>query len=193
MNIVSSITTYFSHSNYATHHLKEELKKGKDKRGIQVTGATCFSSFSIHARSISQCLHPMQRCLVLGVIKFDMAAVSTLALHTVTKNALTWSGQTKALQKYILPGPNSLRFQLDLHNMNTLLTPIAHGLETLEGQNTTCSDVFHIYIGIAINFVSMFSDSGESPVTNLIHVSGDNDCLLHIHSQHSLQILNANV
>ena len=30
MSIVSAITTYFSHSNYATHHLKEELKKEKD-------------------------------------------------------------------------------------------------------------------------------------------------------------------
>jgi len=40
MTIVSSITTYFSHSNYATHHLKEELKKEKDQRGIQVAGVT---------------------------------------------------------------------------------------------------------------------------------------------------------
>ena len=60
MSIVSSITTYFSHSNYATHHLKEELKKEKDKRGIEVASVTRFSSFSIHARSISRCLYPMQ-------------------------------------------------------------------------------------------------------------------------------------
>lgn len=30
MTIVSAITTYFAHSNYVTHHLKEELKKEKD-------------------------------------------------------------------------------------------------------------------------------------------------------------------
>src|SRR5882762_8421613 len=76
MSIVSAITTYFSHSNYATHHLKEELKKEKDQRGIQVAGATRFSSFSIHARSISRCLHPIQRCLASGTVKFDTAAVS---------------------------------------------------------------------------------------------------------------------
>lgn len=52
--------------------------------------------------------------------------------------------------------------------MNQLLTPIAHGLETLEGQNTTCSDVFHIYIGIAVNFVTMFLDRGESCSTFFI-------------------------
>jgi hypothetical protein len=76
MSIVSAITTYFSHSNYVTHHLKEELKKEKDQRGIQVAGATCFSSFSIHAHSISRCLHLIQRCLASGTIKFDTAAVS---------------------------------------------------------------------------------------------------------------------
>jgi hypothetical protein len=78
MTIVSAITTYFSHSNYVTHHLKEELKKEKDQCGIQVAGATGFSSFSIHARSISRCLHPIQRCLASGTIKFDTAAVSFL-------------------------------------------------------------------------------------------------------------------
>ena len=57
MTIVSSISTYFLHSNYATHHLKEEIKKEKDQRGIQVAGVTRFSSFSIHARSISRCLY----------------------------------------------------------------------------------------------------------------------------------------
>lgn len=77
MAIISVITTYFSHSNYATHHLKEELKKEKDQRGIQVAGATRFSSFSIHARSISRCLYPIQRCLVSGTIKFDTKAVSS--------------------------------------------------------------------------------------------------------------------
>jgi hypothetical protein len=76
MSIVSAITTYFSHSNYATHHLKEELKKEKDQRGIQVAGATRFSLFSIHARSISRCLHPIQRCLASGTVKFDTAVVS---------------------------------------------------------------------------------------------------------------------
>lgn len=45
MAIVSGITTYFLHSNYATHHLKEELKKEKDQCGIQVAGVTQFNYF----------------------------------------------------------------------------------------------------------------------------------------------------
>jgi len=85
MTIVSSITTYFSHSNYATHHLKEELKKEKDQRGIQVAGVTRFSSFSIHARSISRCLYPIQRCLTSGTVKFDTAAVSSWLIYESSK------------------------------------------------------------------------------------------------------------
>jgi hypothetical protein len=162
MSIVSAITTYFSHSNYATHHLKEELKKEKDQRGIQVAGATRFSSFSIHARSISRCLHPIQRCLASGTVKFDTAAVS-LFFSFLRRDFIAEWNQTKSIRKYLEPGPDCLKFQLDLHNVNQLLTPIARGLETLEGQNTTCSDVFHVYIGIAVNFVAMFSDRGKFP------------------------------
>jgi hypothetical protein len=164
MSIVSAITTYFSHSNYATHHLKEELKKEKDQRGIQVAGATRFSSFSIHARSISRCLHPIQRCLASGTVKFDTAAVSFFFhfCEGTLESIAEWN-QTKPIRKYLEPGPDCLKFQLDLHNVNQLLTPIARGLETLEGQNTTCSDVFHVYIGIAVNFLTMFSDRGTFP------------------------------
>jgi hypothetical protein len=78
---ISSITTYFSHSNYATHHLKEELKKEKDQHGIQVARVTQFSSFSIHTQSISQCLYPIQQCLTSGTVKFDTAAVSSWLIY----------------------------------------------------------------------------------------------------------------
>jgi hypothetical protein len=76
--------------------------------------------------------------------------------------------QTKFIHKYLEAGPDCLKFQLDLHNVNQLLTPITHGLETFERQNTTCSDVFHVYIGITVNFVTIFSDRGESCSTFII-------------------------
>jgi hypothetical protein len=43
-----------------------------------------------------------------------------------------------------------------------MLTPIARGLKTLEGQNTTCSDVLNIYIGIAIGYNTVFLDACKS-------------------------------
>ena len=76
MKIISSITTYFSHSNQATHHLKHEMKMERDKRGIEVAGVTRFSTFSIHASSISRCFPAIQRCLTTGTVKFDTAVVS---------------------------------------------------------------------------------------------------------------------
>lgn len=75
MKIISGITTYFSHSNHGSHHLKEELKKETDKRGIEVAGVTRFSTFSIHASSIARCFPAIQRCLESGSVKFDTAAV----------------------------------------------------------------------------------------------------------------------
>src|SRR5882762_4871022 len=76
MKIISSITTYFSHSNQATHRLKHEIKMERDKCGIEVAGVTRFSTFSIHASGISRCLPGIQRCLTTGTVKFDTAVVS---------------------------------------------------------------------------------------------------------------------
>ena len=76
MAIISSLTTYFSHSNYGKH----QLKKDHDQRGIQSGGATRFSTFATHANSISHCFGAIERCLSSGTIKFDTKAVCTLFL-----------------------------------------------------------------------------------------------------------------
>lgn len=89
MKIISSITTYFSHSNQGTHHLKEEMKQEKDKRGIEVAGVTRFSTFSIHASSISHCFEGIRRCYTKGTVKFDTAAVSH-SCHAWFIDSLLW-------------------------------------------------------------------------------------------------------
>jgi hypothetical protein len=76
MKIISALTTYFSHSNYGQHHLKAEMAQEKDKHGIQVGGATRFSTFSTHAKSIARCFNAIERCLISGAIAFDTKAVS---------------------------------------------------------------------------------------------------------------------
>lgn len=48
---------------------------------------------------------------------------------------------------------------MQLAQITLLLTPIARGLQTLEGQKTTCSDVWIIFTGIAIGFQNVFLDS----------------------------------
>ena len=75
--------------------------------------------------------------------------------------ALPHHSQVKPLRKYIEPGAESYKFLSDLHNINLLLTPIARGLKTLEGHNTTCSDVFNIWIGIAISYNNVFASKSH--------------------------------
>ncbi|KAJ3966015.1 hypothetical protein EV361DRAFT_1037172 [Lentinula raphanica] len=139
MRIVSQITTYFSHSNYRKYHLRQELTKETSKHGIVAGGPTRFSTFATHVRSIICCSDAMARCFDSGVLKFDTAA-------------------TKELQKYIRTGSDWLKSLLDLNTIDLLLQPIARGLTTLEGQNTTCSDIFFVFIGIAIGFNCVFED-----------------------------------
>ncbi|KAJ3740979.1 hypothetical protein DFH05DRAFT_1404969, partial [Lentinula detonsa] len=139
MRIVSAITTYFSHSNYGKHHLQQELKNDISHRGIIAGGATRFSTFHTHVCSILRCFDAMERCLSRGLLIFDTPA-------------------TKELRKYIVYGTDRLKLQIQLNHIDALLHPIARGLTTLEGQNTTCSDVFYVFIGIAIGFNRVFED-----------------------------------
>jgi hypothetical protein len=52
------------------------MAQEKDKRGIQVGGATRFSTFSTHAKSIARCFNAIERCLISGAVTFDTKAVS---------------------------------------------------------------------------------------------------------------------
>jgi hypothetical protein len=49
-------------------------------------------------------------------------------------------------------------FVSSFSQIGRLLNPIARGLKTLEEQQVTCSDVFFIYIGLAVAFQQAFSD-----------------------------------
>lgn len=78
---VSSITTFFSRSNYSQFWLKKELEKEKDKRGIEAAGATRFSSFSTNAKSVQRCFPALQRAYEGGHLKFDTAVCLILSTH----------------------------------------------------------------------------------------------------------------
>ncbi|KAJ7911765.1 hypothetical protein B0H13DRAFT_1614238, partial [Mycena leptocephala] len=134
MTIVNAIINYFSHSNYGKHHLKHAMKDAEDRRGIQAGGATRFSTFATHASSVLRCLPFMQKCFQSGAIKFD----------------------TK--------GENSEGYDIfrgQLKQVGRLLDPIARGLQTLGGQQVTCSDVFFIWVGLGVAFQRAFSYPDE--------------------------------
>ncbi|KAJ7574872.1 ribonuclease H-like domain-containing protein [Mycena floridula] len=139
MTIVSAITTYFSHSNFSQFHLQKELESEPDKHGIQAAGATRFSTFSINVKSILRCYAPMQRCY--------------------EKGKLTFAGKgSKTIEKCLKDGPEMYTFKTQLHHVTSILSPIERGLQTLEGQNMTISDVLSIFIGIAITFTRVFQN-----------------------------------
>ncbi|KAJ7654922.1 hypothetical protein B0H17DRAFT_956624, partial [Mycena rosella] len=52
-------------------------------------------------------------------------------------------------------------FRRQLKQVGRLLNPIARGLQTLEGQQVTCSDVFFIWIGLAVAFQRAFNNPSE--------------------------------
>ncbi|KAJ6495921.1 hypothetical protein DFH09DRAFT_946043, partial [Mycena vulgaris] len=134
MKIVSAITTFFSHSNYGKKHLKDKLKDEDDRRGLVSFGATRFSTFEDQSSSVSCCLPAMEKCYSEGLIKLD----------------------TKAVRYFITDSPAQLSLRLQLYNINMLLKPISRGLTTLESSQLTCSDVFNIWIGIAVGFKEVF-------------------------------------
>ena len=142
MTIVSTLTTYFSHSNYGRYHLNEEMKKESGLTcGIQAAGGTRFSIFSINACSMYCCFNAMQCCLKSGKLKFEGKGSQTV-------------------RKYLEDGDLADSFKADLQSVNKLLTPIARGL-IIEGQMVMLSDIFSIFIGIVITFGLMFSNPSE--------------------------------
>ena len=191
MSIISGLTTYFSHSNYGQHQLKAELEKEKDKWGIQAGSATRFSTFSTHAKDIAQCFNAIECCLISGTIKFNTKAVSCLCYCKVDTNRLK---QTAPLQGYNETGPESFTFRIQLHHINLLLTPINWGLQTLEGQNTTCSDVFSIFIGITIGFTHVFQDPSVFIVFNFltifIYILDDSDSEIYAYRSETYGVFN---
>ncbi|KAJ7479092.1 ribonuclease H-like domain-containing protein [Mycena latifolia] len=143
MKIISAIMTFFSHSNYGKKHLRDKLKEGDNRRGLISFGATRFSTFADQSSSVSRCLTAMGDCFKEGLVKFDTKA-------------------TKPLQQYFInDSPAQLQFRLQLYNINMLLKPIARGLKTLESSQVTCSDVFTIWIGIAIGFQEVFVNPAD--------------------------------
>ncbi|KAJ7212726.1 hypothetical protein GGX14DRAFT_361589, partial [Mycena pura] len=134
MLIVNGLTNYFSHSNYGKHHLKDAMKDEKQRRGIEVGGATRFSTFATHSSSVLRCLPFMERCFSSEKITFNTQADSD----------------------------ENSTFRIQLNQIGRLLNPISRALKTLEGQQTTCSDVFFMWIGLGVAFRRAFNDNSRS-------------------------------
>ncbi|KAJ3510406.1 hypothetical protein NLJ89_g4689 [Agrocybe chaxingu] len=129
--IVSGIANYFGKSNYGTFHLDEQRKKDGIAKGVYKSHTeTRFSSSYQQVVSVHACMNAMKTCFVNGSLKFDTAATKKLIPY-VQEGALHWS------------------FMGSMFGFIQLLSSGANAIVTLEGQNTTCADVFYAWVCIA--------------------------------------------
>ncbi|KAF5313790.1 hypothetical protein D9619_013706 [Psilocybe cf. subviscida] len=142
---VSAIANYFGKSNYGTHHLMQQRKLDGIKHGIKSHSETRFSSSYQQVLSVNACMPSIKKCVQAGSLKFDTAA-------------------TKRLLPFITEGAAHYNFLIKMTGFTQLLSSGANGILTLEGQNTTCADVFYVWVCIAyqLEIVLTSSDAGVS-------------------------------
>ncbi|KAJ7277718.1 hypothetical protein C8J57DRAFT_1060512, partial [Mycena rebaudengoi] len=130
-------------SNYGTHHLNEERKKMNIREGMKSSSETRFSTTYIQSNAVHSCMPAINSCYRSGVLRFDTKA-------------------TKMLQNFLGETAAHYTFMANLSTMIQLLSAPANGILTLEGQNTTCADVFYVWVAIAWHLEKTLSNSACS-------------------------------
>ncbi|KAL0057945.1 hypothetical protein AAF712_015395 [Marasmius tenuissimus] len=133
LSVVSAFTTYFPHSNHSKFHLRKEMKKEKDKQGIEKGRETHFSTYSTHTKSLQCCWPAIAHCHSAHVLKFEGKGSQVIRSHLEDFN-------------------HGMAFVSDLRTTIRILNLIETGLHTLKGLNTTLSDVLNVFIGVAVAF-----------------------------------------
>ncbi|KAF8181466.1 hypothetical protein K438DRAFT_1601590 [Mycena galopus ATCC 62051] len=128
--VVSGLSNYFGQSNYGTAHLNAERKKMNIKEGMKSASETRFSTTYLQTYAVNVCMPAINSLYASGILRFDTKA-------------------TKFLQAYLGQTSAHYFFMSNLSIMIQLLGAPANGILTLEGQNTTCADVFYVWVCIA--------------------------------------------
>jgi len=77
--------------------------------------------------------------------------------------------KTKKLLPYIKDGTEHFRFMIEMSGFIQLLSSGANAILTLEGQNTTCADVFYAWVCIAYHLEHVLA----SPTIGVTHLRGE--------------------
>ncbi|KAF8175985.1 hypothetical protein K438DRAFT_1908784 [Mycena galopus ATCC 62051] len=123
--VVSGLSNYFGQSNYGTAHLNAERKKMNIKEGMKSASETRFSTTYLQTYAVNVCMPAINSLYASGILRFDTKA-------------------TKFLQAYLGQTSAHYFFMSNLSIMIQLLGAPTNGILTLEGQNTTCADVFYL-------------------------------------------------
>ncbi|KAJ6607803.1 hypothetical protein B0H10DRAFT_2304864, partial [Mycena sp. CBHHK59/15] len=110
---------------------------------------TWFGTTYIQAKAVKRCMPALATCIQTGTIKFGT---------TGPFRTMPYFLQTKRLLPYLTPGPAHYGFLSQLDSMVKLLEAGANGITTLEGQNTTCADVFYVWVTIAWHLEKLLGD-----------------------------------
>ncbi|KAJ7820819.1 hypothetical protein B0H14DRAFT_2599683 [Mycena olivaceomarginata] len=129
--------------NYGKKHLKDKLKDQPDRRGLVSFGATRFSTFADQSSSVERCLSAMEQCYADKTIKFDTKRRS---LCEIISSAIRLNNENFVVS-YTTSTCSSNPFPV---------------VSNVESSQVTCSDVFNIWIGIAIGFKEVFCISVRS-------------------------------
>ncbi|KAJ7093057.1 ribonuclease H-like domain-containing protein [Mycena epipterygia] len=139
LGIVSAISNFFGQSNIGTAQLAMERERQGIVAGMKSASDTRFGTTFIQTRAVQHCVPALVTCVVTGTITFATAA-------------------TKWLVPYLKPGPTHYAFLAQLDSMVKLFEAGANGITTLEGQNTTCADVFYVWVTIAWHLNKLLGD-----------------------------------
>ncbi|KAJ7155057.1 hypothetical protein C8R46DRAFT_910726, partial [Mycena filopes] len=137
--VVSGLSNYFGKSNYGTYHLTQERKKMNITEGMKSASETRFSTTYIQSLAVHLCMPAINSLFRSGILRFDTKAVCFL-------------GETTA----------HYEFMANLSTMIQLLAAPANAILTLEGQNTTCADVFYVWVCIAWQLEKVMANSASS-------------------------------
>ncbi|KAJ7496552.1 hypothetical protein FB451DRAFT_1019195, partial [Mycena latifolia] len=141
--VVSGLSNYFGKSNYGTDQLNDERKKMNIGTGMKSASETRFSTTYIQALAVHTCMPAINSCYRSGKLLFNTKA-------------------TKPLRNFLGETPAHYEFMSNLSTMIQLLSAPANGILTLEGQNTTCADVFFVWVAIAWHLEKTLANPSSS-------------------------------
>ncbi|KAK6981722.1 hypothetical protein R3P38DRAFT_2353263, partial [Favolaschia claudopus] len=126
LGIISAISNFFGQSNLGTAQLAFERTRQGITTGMK---STRFGTTYIQALAVKLCMPALVACVAAGTITFATKA-------------------TKRLTPYLTSGAACYGFLAQLDCMVKLFEAGANGITALEGQNTTCADVFYVWVTI---------------------------------------------
>lgn len=157
LSVISGISNFFGSSNLGTSQLAAERERQGIKSGMKSASETRFGTTFIQATAVKTCIPALVTCVTNGTIQFTTTAVC-LASYSLYLTELL---QSKRLLPYLMPGPAHYGFLSQLDTMCKLLEAGANGITTLEGQNTTCADVFYVWVTIAWHLEKLLGDTNS--------------------------------